>query len=146
MNFVVVDRWQVQRGVAIDHPYIVISITDPEMPEARIRADGLCRAVFRFRFHDAEPGGRFADPETIVLMMPEDAREIWSAVQQHRDHVETILVHCEAGISRSPAVAAAICRALGQDDSSFFRDYQPNRHVYRLVLQAAGVQAGEGCS
>jgi hypothetical protein len=39
-------------------------------------------------------------------------------------------------MSRSPAVAAAICKGLGGDDRRFFREYQPNEFVYRLVLDS----------
>ena len=131
-----------ERGVLIRRPYIVISISDPGTPKPRIRTDGLCRAILRFRFHDAEPAGNFPTPPTIKLMTSGEAREIWEAVQQHRGQIDTIVVHCEAGMSRSPAVAAAICRALGQDDLRFFREYQPNMHIYGLILHAAGMDAG----
>jgi len=41
------------------------------------------------------------------------------------------------GMSRSPAVAAAICLGLGEDSTRFFEEYQPNQHVYRLALAEA---------
>ena len=40
------------------------------------------------------------------------------------------------GMSRSPAVAAAISKCLGFDERTFHRQYQPNRYVYRLVVEA----------
>ena len=40
-----------------------------------------------------------------------------------------IVVHCEQGVSRSPAVAAALCDALGLDGRRFWHGYQPNKHV-----------------
>ncbi len=85
-------------------------------------------------FDDAEeiPGL----PGEIQLMTPRQATQIVRFVNQHRTEVGTIVVHCEQGMSRSPAVAAALCRALGEDDQPFWQEYQPNRHVYRLLLVA----------
>ena len=48
----------------------------------------------------------------------------------------TIVVQCEQGMSRSPAVAAAICKGMGGDDQRFWRNYSPNRYVYEVVLGA----------
>ncbi|HVH42669.1 MAG TPA: hypothetical protein VM925_10005 [Labilithrix sp.] len=52
--------------------------------------------------------------------------------------VERIVIHCDAGISRSAAVAAALSRALRGDDTEFFTGkYKPNMRVYRLLLDSA---------
>jgi predicted protein tyrosine phosphatase len=49
------------------------------------------------------------------------------------------MVHCEAGTSRSPAVAAAISRIYYGDDGEFLLPhlYQPNMHVFRQKLETA---------
>lgn len=68
-------------------------------------------------------------------MSKNDAARIVNAFVQYNDRVSQIIVHCDAGYSRSPAVAAALTKALGLDDSSYFgHGYCPNMHVYRLVL------------
>ncbi len=87
-------------------------------------------------FPDADaPSEVFAEAD---LFSAEQAAEIWSFVRAHRDDVERIVVHCDAGMSRSPAVAAALSRALTGDDSDFFGGrYRPNMRVYRLLLDAA---------
>ena len=49
--------------------------------------------------------------------------------------MRAILVHCDAGWSRSPAVAAALTKSLlGQDDSHLFKAKSPNMLVYRTLL------------
>lgn len=60
----------------------------------------------------------------------------------HRDRVGTLLIHCHAGMSRSPAVAAAIRRGFGWGDLSIWQNtaYRPNALCYRRVLQAFGVR------
>lgn len=53
-------------------------------------------------------------------------------------NVDTLVVHCDAGVSRSAAVAAAIGKYLYNDDMFIFGRprFCPNRTVYRKVLTA----------
>lgn len=49
--------------------------------------------------------------------------------------VNVMVVHCEAGISRSSGMAGAFCILLGQKDWEFFNPpFCPNMTVYRTVL------------
>jgi predicted protein tyrosine phosphatase len=58
-------------------------------------------------------------------------------VLQCRATIERIVVHCDAGASRSPAVGAALARVLNGDDAEFFAGrYRPNMRVYRMMLNA----------
>lgn len=54
------------------------------------------------------------------------------------EYVHTIVVHCEAGISRSAGVAAAILKWWIGDDSPIFDNnyYRLNMRCYRMVLNA----------
>lgn len=47
-----------------------------------------------------------------------------------------VIVHCDAGISRSSGIAAAILKAYTGDDSQIFNSprYRPNMRCYRVVL------------
>lgn len=51
--------------------------------------------------------------------------------------IECLLVHCEAGVSRSPAIAAAISVMLwGENtDRIYFKNYTPNTFVYSKLLE-----------
>jgi predicted protein tyrosine phosphatase len=53
--------------------------------------------------------------------------------------IDLLMVHCEAGTSRSPAVAAAISRQYYGDDGGFLIPhlFRPNMHVYRQMLHVA---------
>jgi protein-tyrosine phosphatase len=44
------------------------------------------------------------------------------------------MVHCLAGVCRSPAVAAAISQIKYNDDSLYFDIYHPNTLVYNTML------------
>lgn len=126
---------EIKRGIVVRTPYIVISISDPGTRRPRVRRPTALRDVLYVQFHDMEPDDGLGPRAGLVPMTRDNARAIWDFVLRYRDHVETIVVHCEQGMSRSPAVAAAICRALGGDDGQFFQQYSPNQYVYGLLLE-----------
>lgn len=66
----------------------------------------------------------------------EDATKIVSFVHEvEKEDIDFIIVNCEAGISRSSGVAAAISKYLINDDNQFFGNrYVPNIACYRKVL------------
>lgn len=113
----------------------MISISDPGSPTPRVRRPSACLGVLHLSFHDAEP--RAGLPTGIVLLSTEQARAIRAFVEEHAE-AGALLVHCEQGSSRSPAVAAAVCKAQGGDPARFFEDYVPNQFVYETVLAAFG--------
>lgn len=49
--------------------------------------------------------------------------------------VDTLLIHCYAGQSRSRAVGAFAVKLLGGDNSVYFKKYNPNEYVYNLLIQ-----------
>ena len=79
-----------------------------------------------------------ADPAGMTI---HQADEIATFVHSLRDDTEAIYVSCEAGISRSSAIAAAIYRFYNMDDSVIWNDwqYRPNMLCYQLVLKAFGL-------
>ena len=134
MEFHVADREGIERGVLVPSAYIVISIYDPDREKPNVKHQAGLLAVLQLAFHDAEPTTL---DRQLTMMSDDQARQIWRFVDQHKDAVGTVVVHCESGMSRSPAVAAALCAGLGGDETDFFQAFQPNGHVYRLVRNAA---------
>ena len=64
-----------------------------------------------------------------------DAFVIVDWVNRYKNFVDQIIVSCNGGYSRSPAVAAALSKWLNGSDEEFFGPgYCPNRHVYRLMM------------
>ena len=141
MEFIVRDRESVEQGILVRSSYILISIRDPERQTVRVPKQSGLRDVLYLAFHDVDPADDPALPEDITLMTDEDARRIWSFVKKWEKKIGTVVVHCEQGMSRSPAVAAALCKRRGGDESRFFKRYQPNLYVYRLMLDCP---LGEG--
>jgi len=75
--------------------------------------------------------------EDVKCIGQEDADLILDFMQKNWDNVEYIMVHCLAGMSRSPGVAAAISRIKYGNDDFYFKNYLPNTMVYRTILNLA---------
>jgi len=126
-------------------PYAVHSITDPERPQAAIPPRPLLRSILRLSFHDKGKRAEIPGLESIsvmdreeVIMTEQDASKVIGFVRENLDNVQMIVCQCEAGMSRSAAIAAAISRILHGEDEFFFEHYWPNRWVYRKIMDAAG--------
>jgi predicted protein tyrosine phosphatase len=141
VKILVTDRNGIEKGIDIKSNYIVISIHDSDSRPAKVKKQPGLRAVLPLGFDNVDPTGP-TKLVTSVAMTPEQADAIWNFVDEHRDEVGALVVHCEAGHSRSPAVAAAICEVLGGDGRRFFTGKEPNMYVYRLMLRAAGKSTG----
>lgn len=75
------------------------------------------------------------------LLCDSDAKRIAEFAERYVGKNISLIVHCDAGISRSSAVAAAILRHYTGDDAQIFDDYNsydPNMLVYFKVLKAFG--------
>lgn len=94
--------------------------------------------LLRLRFWDiANPRLQDIDRLADKLFSREQAEAILKFVDDHWPHVECFMVHCEAGISRSPAIAAAIEYIYhGKDEAQkYFNRYMPNSYVYKTLLE-----------
>jgi predicted protein tyrosine phosphatase len=135
-----IERFPDVRSPADEHPpYCIISITSyPEFP--KIYKTPWIKGLLRIRFDD---GG--AEHSNVLTVMEEQhAREIWDFVLKHHEEVGLIVCQCDAGVSRSAAVAAAIADWLGQNSQRFIESdrYLANQHVYRLMGQTAPALPG----
>jgi aminoglycoside phosphotransferase len=134
MNFVVLSRSRAGRE-APEQLHATISITDPRSQEASLVVSENRVGVLRLSFDDT---GDYGQPlRGATLFDAEHAQEILNFADRHRRSVDCFVVHCEAGASRSPAVAAALSRLLGGDDAPFFANFSPNRWVFRELLELA---------
>jgi predicted protein tyrosine phosphatase len=117
-------------------PHVLISIRDPGSRKPRLFKHGLRRDALFMAFDDAEPSENFTLPPEIMLMTPKHAAKIWAFVMKHVGVIDAVVVHCEQGMSRSPAVAAGILTGLGMDATELMETFQPNAYVLRLMLDA----------
>ena len=110
-----------------------------------ITEENKVTAILPLMFCDADhPGKDVYGYETLEndLMSDEDARKVARFAEAHKD--KRIIVHCDAGISRSAGVAAAIMKYYTNDDMNYFYSgqYCPNRWCYRKTLNALMEGAG----
>lgn len=135
MEFYVYSRSGFDAARPHEVPHVVISITSAHDDLAPVRANPARLGLLRLAFPDVEePSARFPEES---LFSAEHAAQIRAFVEQHAPYVARIVIHCDAGRSRSPAVAAALARVLTGDDAEFFGGrYAPNARVYRTLLAA----------
>lgn len=76
-----------------------------------------------------------------------DAEIFAEYIKGLKNDMDTLYCCCDAGQSRSPAVAAAVMRYFGLDDMPLWRDphYHPNMLVFSMLTDAlnCGVSDGE---
>lgn len=138
-------------------PHAMISISTPDMGgNAKMSAtDRLMRGqgpanlpetenrkkLHRVSFHDADLDRDATKRKTSLFKTYftfDMARRIWEFVDTIPSAGEDLIVHCDGGLSRSPAIAAAIGKTLGGDDEYIFDRYNPNRFVYGMMMRTAG--------
>jgi len=132
-TFSVYNRRTIEALEPNDVPHVIVSITTPYDDHALINTNENTLGILRLSFHDLDR----VLPETEHLedeMFNEfHAREILDFVESHPS-AEHFIVHCDAGLSRSPGVAAAMSKIILGDDEYFFKRYHPNMRVYGLIL------------
>lgn len=134
LDIIVADRESVEAGLLVRSAWAIVSIRDPRSRRVRIPRQRSLVDVLELAYHDAEPVTNLKLPADVILMSADQAKAIWSFVERVRPRVKTLVVQCEQGMSRSPAVAAALSHALGLDVERWFEEYLPNRHVFDLML------------
>lgn len=132
MDFVIHSRKLIESMPPPAVPHLVISITTSPLDEAQLPATPACLGILRLAFFDSDLPPEEDEPEGLFSRA--DARRIWDFVLSHQAQVACVVLHCNAGVSRSPGVAAALARVLCGDDADFFARYKPNSRVYRLLL------------
>jgi len=147
-KFLVFNRDRIEKEPAHEALHVIVSIQSPKDPQLpRLNTNRHTLKVVRLVFHDMDDMHKRALPPEEWAKYEDDcfslahARQIVEAVRMHPE-AEELLVHCDAGFSRSPAVAAALSKALTGDDKSFFRRYSPNMRVYRTLLEAWHASTG----
>lgn len=123
----------------ISVPTMIISISSYDTPIPNILQEDEKENLFivHVEFCQFDDVDTTVPTELFVPISQDDAKKIIDAVEKYKDQVEQIIVHCDAGYSRSPATAAAISLWLNHSDEEFFnpKKYCPNMTVYRTLLK-----------
>lgn len=113
--------------------YAVISIQDSHTDGFGISfsENQYCKAVLTLKFDDI-----VRPVEGAQIFTDNMARQIIRFIRNNQD-VDTLLIHCYAGQSRSRAVGAFAVSYLGGDNSTYLKKYNPNEYVYDKLVQTA---------
>ena len=147
-----------------DEKFIAISITDPGSEKIKIGGWRNFVDILPIQFHDVDHrirkqkdckmcngtgksdlfpdvnGGHCyacTDKMDIKLFDESYANKILEFVSTYALDVDLIVVHCEAGISRSAGCAAALSLIYNKEDQYYFDNYLPNMLVYRKIINRA---------
>lgn len=111
---------------------LIISITDCfSVPVKFNTHNPHIKGILRVQFDDVDFG------ETNCITR-EDADKIVEWVMKNKEKANVIIVQCEAGISRSAGVCAALMKIINGDDSDIFDDprFCPNMSCYRSIFES----------
>ena len=117
----------------------IISITDFESDIVKFEYNNNIKGVLRLHFLDEDDMSyvRNKSKDTHRLFSTGDAIKILKFVDEMLDKIEVLYIHCFAGWSRSPAIAAALCDIYELETTTrWFFQYSPNVFVYRKLMNA----------
>jgi predicted protein tyrosine phosphatase len=127
-EFVVLSREEAERYEPGERE-ICISIADPDTDPARLSR--RFAAVLRMNFTDVvEP----EDPSDVIFS-DDHARAIRDFIDSWPDAAR-IVVHCHAGMSRSPGVALGLCDIRGWATAELERSHPGWNRLVRTALAA----------
>ncbi len=141
MYFIVLNKDFVSRPAIHDDikvPYLVISISSHEESFATIPSNEHCLDKIFLKFDDQsyQTQKTFAYYEGVAHpMKDDDAIKLLKFVLLYKDKINDIIVHCEAGISRSPAIALALSEILNgkEDPEKYIQSMNGLKHANLLV-------------
>jgi len=137
MKFQVFSRNEAEKYCKETHndKSIMISIKTPSdktRPNVDITFKNNIMAILKLAFDDVEE--QYGDEMPISELQ---AKQIVEFVDDYKNSIDLIIVHCDAGISRSAGICAALSKWLTNDDKIFFSGYVPNMKCYHTVLNIA---------
>jgi predicted protein tyrosine phosphatase len=136
MTIEVFSRQAVEKFIT-DLPHIVISIREPGSAQPKLPENSNRIAELYIECDDID-----IDSPMVKQFAKDDAKAILGLLKVTLPYINTIVVHCEAGQSRSAGVGAALSIILRvpDGDKKYFNPrgpYYPNRYIYRTMLNTA---------
>jgi predicted protein tyrosine phosphatase len=123
-----------------DRPVAIVSVRNPGGPRVDLPASVNVRDVLRLEFEDVD------DPSRGAAMTEEQGRAVLEFAARHVGTDAVLVCQCEAGVSRSAGIAAALARIHFGHDGPFHRTHRPNPWVRRLLLRLAKAAEGEAAT
>lgn len=136
MKFVVYNRGTMEKVSPALAPWALISISHLDDHPAVYENEYLVDRLNQI-YHDIDR----INPKHLkhrILFTAEMADAVLDFYLSMKEHeVEIMFIHCQAGLCRSPATAAALQKIETGDDQIWFSTKRPNMLVYRTILERA---------
>jgi predicted protein tyrosine phosphatase len=118
-------------------PHAVISIRSHSQEGVRQPDDPFRVATLFVAFDDCSFADRDSrDPMATRPITKKEARRIWNFFEHVLPDIKLLVVQCEAGISRSSAVAASLLEGSGFDSSACYKPPKvPNPYVKLVMMR-----------
>jgi hypothetical protein len=109
---------------------VIVSITDVDSHYNSFAQNPHIKGVCHIKFDDVD----FGETNCITA---EDGVKIVNFINHYVGKVDKIIVHCEAGVSRSAGVCAALMQIINGSDMEIFENpkFCPNMSCYRTILE-----------
>jgi len=140
MHIQVASQAQAELANKIKIPHAIISIIQPGR-SAKPKENDQTRAKLTLQFHnlESEPDRAWKNFYGEAKLFNEEiAGEVKTFLSSLSD-IEMILIHCETGRHRSPALGAALANYYGdgkQENTFFCPPYMPSELVYNVAVKA----------
>lgn len=151
MEFIILNRLEAQRH-SFKKPCAFLSINDPGTDttelELNLFSQQHCKGYLKVEAHDVS----IAVPSRPEIRIFDGTQALAISMFYHAvqcaSGVETLYVCCEAAISRSSAIVAALLLYEGRKDeaASYFSSsskYLPNKHIYDCMKLALAIKTDE---
>jgi len=132
-HFLILSREGAER-YKVELPHVCISIRDPKTEKATLYPNLTRLDALYLDFWDVDREHSAIGIDEDVVFNKKHAKEILDFFIKYAHQVDTFVINCEAGISRSAAVGAALAKIHGYDNLIFFKKFLPNSLVYGLLL------------
>jgi predicted protein tyrosine phosphatase len=124
----------------LDH--LVISIVSPGRQHPMMQGTN----IHKFQFHDIAEEYMIESESRIIRPMEKEIAESIAEIAMNNRDCDRWVIHCEAGISRSPAVAIGLAKHIAlrpnrQQLKKLFPHF--NKHVCKLIEDAMQIKIDE---
>lgn len=138
MQIDALSRWLAQ-DFTCDEPWAVISIRAKASDTDVVFHTENRIAVLRMNFIDLDnfdcvDRGITSSNEMFSKDMADAILNFYISI---KDKVKVLIIHCEAGVSRSPAVASALGLIFHGNDGGWWQKQLPNKLVFQTLLMEA---------
>src|SRR3972149_909154 len=111
----------------------IISISDPDSEPVILNVNKFVKGVLRLSFHDLDKIPDYiletAEELGLILFSKNHADRVLNFVLPKVSEISMIACNCEAGVSRSRGIIAALSTIITGDDKQVFRRGNPTMRV-----------------